>query len=159
MAPSKTFNIAGIVSSFSVIPNDDIRKKYIHYLEPRELNQGTIFAFTATRAAYEEGEEWLNEMLQYVQANVDFVDNYVKENIPQIKAIRPEASFLVWLDCRELNLSQAELVKLFVEKAGLALNDGSVFGAEGRGFMRLNVGTSRSIIEKALNNLKKAMQV
>ncbi len=159
MAPSKTFNIAGIVSSFSVISNDDIRKKYIDYLEPRELNQGTIFAFTATRAAYEEGEEWLNEMLQYVQGNVDFVDNFLKENIPQIKAILPEVSFLVWLDCRELNLSQTELVKLFVEKAGLALNDGSVFGAEGRGFMRLNVGTSRSIIEKALNNLKKAMQV
>lgn len=157
MAPSKTFNIAGIVSSFSAIPNDTIRQKYVAYLEPRELNQGTVFAFTATRAAYEQGEEWLHEMLHYVQANVDFVDNFLKENIPQIKAIRPEASFLVWLDCRELNLSQAELVKLFVDEAGLALNDGSIFGTEGRGFMRLNVGTSRLIIEKALNNLKKAV--
>lgn len=158
MAPSKTFNIAGIVSSFSVIPNDDIRKKYLGYLEPRELNQGTIFAFTATRAAYEEGEEWLNEVLQYIQQNMDFVDNYLKETIPQIKVIRPEASFLVWLDCRDLNLSQPELVKFFVEKAGLALNDGSIFGDEGRGFMRLNIGTSRLIVEKALNNLKKAIQ-
>lgn len=158
MAPSKTFNIAGIVSSFSVIPNDEIRKKYLSYLAPRELDKGTVFAYTATRAAFEECEDWLEEMLEYVQANVDFVDEFLKENIPQIKAMRPESSFLVWLDCREMNLSQSELVKLFVDKAGLALNDGSMFGAEGVGFMRLNVGTARSVILKALNNLKKAIE-
>lgn len=157
MAPSKTFNIAGIVSSFAVIPNKKIRERYLAYLEPRELQQGTIFAFTATRAAYDECGEWLDQMLDYVQGNVDFVNNYLKENIPEIKAILPEASFLVWLDCRALNLSQRELVKLFVEKAHLALNDGTMFGPGGEGFMRLNVGCPRSIIEKGLNNLKKAV--
>lgn len=157
MAPSKTFNIAGIVSSFSVMPNDEIRKRFLSYLEPRELHQGTVFAYTATRAAYETGEEWLNEVLQYVQQNVDFVDGFLKQHIPQITAIRPEASFLVWLDCRELGLSQHELVNLFVNKAGLALNDGAMFGTEGCGFMRLNIGSPRSVIEKALNNLKKAI--
>lgn len=157
MAPSKTFNIAGIVSSFAVIPDKKIRERYLAYLEPRELQQGTIFAFTATRAAYDECEDWLDQMLDYVQGNIDFISNYLKENIPEIKVILPEASFLVWLDCRNFNLPQPELVKLFVEKAHLALNDGAMFGREGEGFMRLNVGCPRSILEKGLNNLKKAV--
>jgi cystathionine beta-lyase len=97
-------------------------------------------------------------MIDYVQGNVDYVNNYLKEHIPQITAILPEASFLIWLDCRALKLSQAALVKLFVEQAHLALNDGTVFGPGGEGFMRLNVGTSRIVLEKALNNLKKATQ-
>jgi cystathionine beta-lyase len=158
MAPSKTFNIAGIVSSFAVIPNKKIRDKYLRYLEPRELTQGTLFAYTATTAAYEDCEEWLSDMIDYVQGNVDYVNNYLKKHIPQIKAILPEASFLIWLDCRALNLSQAALVKFFVEKAHLALNDGAMFGPGGEGFMRLNVGTSRKVLEQALNNLKKAIQ-
>jgi len=157
MAPSKTFNIAGIVSSFAVIPDKQIRKLYLSYLEPRELNQGTLFAYTATTAAYEKGGDWLDEMLAYVQGNIDFVDQFLNEHIPQIHAMHPEASFLVWLDCRELGLSRGELVKLFVERAGLALNEGSMFGPGGEGFMRLNVGTSRSILIKALNKLKKAI--
>ena len=157
MAPSKTFNIAGIVSSFAVIPDKQIRKHYFSYLEPRELNQGTLFAYTATTAAYEQCGDWLDEMLAYVQGNIDFVDQFLKEHIPQIHAMRPEASFLVWLDCRGLGLTRGELVKLFVERAGLALNEGSMFGPGGEGFMRLNVGTSRSILKKALNKLKKAI--
>ncbi|MBF6627919.1 MAG: PatB family C-S lyase [Proteiniphilum sp.] len=158
MAPSKTFNIAGIVSSFAVIPNKVIREKYLAYLEPRELTQGTLFAYTATTAAYDKCDEWLSEMIEYVQGNIDYVNNYLKENLPQIKAMLPEASFLIWLDCRELNLSHAELVKFFVEKANLALNDGTMFGHGGEGFMRLNVGTSRKVLEQALNNIKKVIQ-
>ncbi len=157
MAPSKTFNIAGIVSSFAVIHNKELQKKYLNFLAPRELNQGTIFAFTATEAAYKHGEEWLDQLLDYVQKNIDFVDSFLKKNIPQIKVIRPEATFLVWLDCRELGLPQRELIDLFVNKAKLALNDGTVFGREGEGFMRLNVGTPLSNIEKALENLKTAL--
>ncbi len=157
MAPSKTFNIAGIVSSFAVIPNKEIRERYLAYLEPRELQQGTLFAFAATRAAYEECDDWLRQMLEYVEGNIHFVDRFLQEHIPSIKAMIPEASFLVWLDCRQLNLSQRDLVSLFVNKAGLALNDGTIFGREGEGFMRLNVGTSRRILEQALNNLKNAV--
>lgn len=157
MAPSKTFNIAGIVSSFAVIPKKSIRNRYLAYLEPRELQQGTLFAYTATMAAYNECEEWLDQMLEYVQGNVDYIDDFLKEYVPEIKVIRPEASFLVWLDCRDLKLPQQELVRLFVDKAHLALNDGAMFGSGGEGFMRLNVGSPRSIIEKALNNLKIAV--
>ncbi|MFA7389836.1 MAG: PatB family C-S lyase [Proteiniphilum sp.] len=157
MAPSKTFNIAGIVSSFAVIPDKTIREQYLSYLEPRELNQGTLFAYTATTAAYNQCEDWLDEMLAYVQENIDYVDQFLKEQIPQIRVMQPEASFLVWLDCRGLGLSRSELVKLFVVGAGLALNDGTMFGPGGEGFMRLNVGTPRSNLVKALNKLKKAI--
>ena len=157
MAPSKTFNIAGIVSSYALVPDTRIREKFYSFLEAGELNSGTIFAFTATKAAYTYGAEWLQQMRSYVIENVNFVDEYLKKNIPQIKVYRPQASFLVWLDCRELKLTQPELVQLFEDKAGLALNDGTMFGKEGEGFMRLNIGCPRSILNQALESLKKAI--
>lgn len=157
MAPSKTFNIAGIVSSYALVPDSRIREKFYFFLEAGELNAGTIFAFTATKAAYTYGAEWLQQMRSYVIENVNFVDEYLKKNIPQIKVYRPQASFLVWLDCRELKLTQPELVQLFEDKAGLALNDGTMFGKEGEGFMRLNIGCPRSILNQALESLKKAI--
>lgn len=157
MAPSKTFNIAGIISSYSIIPNTEIKKKFEDYLECAELTAGHIFAYTATEAAYTYGKEWLCQAKDYIWENVCFTDRFLKENIPQIKAVIPEASFLIWLDCRELKLKQTELVNIFVSDAKLALNDGVTFGVDGEGFMRFNVGTSRSVVEKALNNLKKAI--
>ena len=96
-------------------------------------------------------------MIEYINGNVDTVIKYLEEHIPAIKAVRPRASFLIWLDCRGLKLSQPELVKLFTDKAGLALNDGEMFGKEGVGYMRMNIGTTRANILKALNNLKNAV--
>lgn len=157
MAPSKTFNIAGIVSSFAVVENEEIRKKYFDYLLARQLNEGTIFAYLAAQYAYEYGDGWLSQVIEYIQKNIDFVDNFLQEHIPQIKVIRPEASFLIWLDCRDLNLSQLELESFFIHKAKLGLNSGTMFGKEGEGFMRLNVGCPRITLEKALDNLKKAV--
>ncbi len=157
MAPSKTFNIAGIVSSFAVVENREIRKKYFDHLNARKLDQGSIFGYLAAQYAYEQGEEWLDQVLVYIQENIDFVDDYIQKNIPQIKTMKPEASFLIWLDCRDLNLSQTELEHLFIKKANLALNSGTMFGEEGEGFMRLNVGCPRITLEKALDNLKKAV--
>ena len=158
MAPGKTFNIAGIVSSFAVIKNETIRNKYFSFLEARELNQAHVFAFAATQAAFNECDEWRDELIDYLQGNIDFVDSYLKKHIPQIKAVIPQASFLVWLDCRELNLSQSELVDFFVNKAHLALNEGTMYGNSGEGFMRMNVGVSRVVIEQAMENLKKAIR-
>lgn len=157
MAPSKTFNIAGIVSSYAVIPDSRIREKFYAFLEAGEWNAGTIFAFAATKAAYAKGAGWLRQMLSYVMENMGFVDEYLQKNIPRIKVYRPQASFLVWLDCREMGLPQTELVRLFEDKAGLALNDGTMFGEEGVGFMRLNIGCPRLILEKALDSLKKVV--
>lgn len=157
MAPSKTFNIAGIVSSYAVVPDPVLREKFFAYLQARELGEGTIFAYTATTAAYTYGAEWLQQMRQYVIANMNYVDEYLKNHIPQIKVYPAQASFLLWLDCRELNLSQEELVRLFVEDARLALNDGRIFGAEGVGYMRLNIGCPRAVLEKALPALAQAV--
>lgn len=158
MAPSKTFNIAGIVSSYAIVPNRQIREQFFEFLEAGELNHGTIFAYTATTAAYTYGAEWLQQMRTYIVENVNYVENYLKENIPQIKIVRPQASFLIWLDCRGLGLDQPGLVSLFEDKAKLALNNGAMFGPGGEGHMRLNIGCPRSVLVKAMEALKKAVK-
>ncbi len=157
-APSKTFNIAGIVSSYAIVPNPDIRKKFYFWLMANELNDPDIFAPIATIAAYREGEEWRRAMLHYVEANIDYLIDFCEQYIPQIKPIRPQASFLVWLDCRGLGLDHDALIDLFVNKAKLALNDGEMFGKEGTGFMRLNVGTSQAVLRQALIQLRQAIK-
>lgn len=156
-APTKTFNIAGIVSSYSIIPNPQIRRTYYNWLEANELNEPTLFAPIATIAAFTKGEEWRKQMLEYVEENIKFVEYFCLEDLPQIRPLRPQASFLVWLNCRDLHLNQDELNDLFVNRARLALNDGAMFGKEGTGFMRLNVGEPRSMLEKAMNQLKAAV--
>ena len=158
MAPSKTFNIAGVVSSYVIVQNPELAARFFKYLESNETDYPPIFSAEATRAAYTPaGRAWRAEMLDYVQGNVDFVDGWLRSNLPQIRAVRPEASFLVWLDCRKLGLPQPALVDLFVNKARLALNDGTVFGPQGAGFMRLNVGCPRAILQAALASLAAAL--
>jgi cystathionine beta-lyase len=156
-APSKTFNIAGIVSSYSIVPNEKIRSKFYAWLQANELNEPTLFAPIATIAAFRNGEEWRRQMLRYVEGNIDFVIDYCAKNLPQIKPLRPQASFLVWLDCRALGLNHDQLVELFVRKARLALNDGEMFGQGGEGFMRLNIASPRSVLLQALEQLKAAV--
>lgn len=158
-APSKTFNIAGIVSSYAVVPNADIRQRFFGWLQANELNEPTIFAPIATIAAFQKGEEWRQEMLRYVEGNIDFVIDYCDKHLPGIKALRPQASFLVWLDCRDLKLSHDELVDLFVKGAHLALNDGEMFGKGGEGFMRMNVASPRSVLRRALEQLRQALKL
>ena len=152
-APSKTFNIAGIVSSYAIVPNPELREKFFNWLEASEMSAPHLFAPIATMAAFRHGENWRKQMLGYVEGNIEFIEDFCAQHIPQIRPIRPQASFLVWLDCRGLGLSHDELIDLFVNKAGLALNDGDMFSPGGNGFMRLNVGTSRSTLEKAMNQL------
>ena len=156
-APTKTFNMAGIVSSYAVISNDDLRQRFYGWLKANELDEPTIFAPIATIAAYQKGEEWRKQMLAYVEDNVRFVEDYCRERIPGVRPIRPQASFLVWLNCRGLELSHDKLLELFIDKAHLALNDGEMFGPGGEGFMRLNVGTPRSVLRQALEQLAKAV--
>ncbi len=156
-APSKTFNIAGLVSSYAVVPSPAVRTRFYDWLEANEMNQPTLFSPIATIAAYEHGEEWRQQMLRYIEGNIDFVIDFMAEHLPCIRPLRPQASFLVWLDCRNLRLSHNDLIDLFVNRARLALNDGLMFGREGNGFMRLNVGVSRSVIVQALQQLKEAV--
>lgn len=157
-APSKTFNIPGLVSSWMVIKNPAIREPYYNWLEVNEFNSPVMISTIGAEAAYTTGEAWLDEMLEYVEANIDFVEKYISENIPGLKMVRPEASFLVWLDFRNYHLCHNALMELLLDKAHLALNDGEMFGAQGQGFARLNVGTPRSVLAKALANLKDAIK-
>ncbi|MDE6811885.1 MAG: aminotransferase class I/II-fold pyridoxal phosphate-dependent enzyme, partial [Muribaculaceae bacterium] len=159
-APSKTFNIAGIVSSYAIVPDSTLRERYFTYLKANELDEPTLFAPIATVAAYREGESWRRQMLEYVEGNIDEVISFMEKEFPggEIRAWRPDASFLVWLDCRGTGLGQQELVELFTRKAGLALNDGAMFGPGGAGFMRLNVGLPRHRLRKALEKLGDAVR-
>lgn len=157
-APSKTFNIAGIVSSYAIVPDETIRARFFKWLTANELDDPHLFAPIATIAAFKYGEEWRKQMLEYVTGNIEFVIDYLKDNLPAIKAWRPQASFLVWLDCRGLGLSHKKLVHLFVDEARLALNDGAMFGTGGEGFMRMNVASARSVLQKALEQLKAAVE-
>ena len=158
MAPSKTFNMPGVAASHTIIFNEGLRKKFETYLEAGELGAGHVFAFPAVEAAFNNGTEWLSQCLEYIQGNIDYVDNFLKENTPKIKMIRPMASYLLWLDCRDMELTHEELKSFFVEKAHLALNEGEMFGKEGSGFMRMNIGCPHSIVEKAMKQLAKAYQ-
>lgn len=157
-APSKTFNIPGLVSSWMVVKNPELRKPFYDWMEVNEFNAPVMISTIGAEAAYNNGEEWLDQMLEYVQANIDFVDEYIKNNIPGLRIVRPEASFLVWLDFRELHMCQREIMDLLLDKAHLALNDGSMFGSQGEGFARLNVGTPRCVLEKALESLRDAVR-
>lgn len=161
-APSKTFNIAGIVSSYSIVPNEAIREKFYGWLTANEFNDAPLFAPIATIAAFKHGEEWRQQMLQYIENNVLFVEDYCRKHFAKgekrlILPWRPQASFLVWLDCRGLALNHDRLNDLFVNKALLALNDGEMFGKEGAGFMRLNIASPRSVILQALEQLRVAI--
>ena len=156
MSPSKAFNMPGLASSYCIIENKEICRCFQEYMEASELSEGHLFAYLSVAAAYSNGTEWLDQVLAYIQSNIDFTDAFLSEYIPDIKMIRPQASYLVFLDCRTLGLNQKELVDLFVDGAHLALNDGTMFGKEGEGFMRLNVACPRSMLEKALKQLKEA---
>lgn len=157
-APSKTFNIPGLVSSWVIIQNQQLREPFFKWLSVNEFDATTFTATIATEAAYTLGEQWLDEALEYIEGNIDFLIDYCATNIPQIKPVRPQASFLIWLDCRELGLDQEQLVDLFVNKARLALNDGKMFGAEGEGFMRMNIACPRSVLNNALASLAHAVK-
>lgn len=155
-APSKTFNIPGLVSSWMVVKNPELREPFFNWLEANDFNSPVMISTIGTEAAYNNGEAWLDEMLGYVQANIDFVIDYCRRNIPALKVVRPQASFLLWLDFRDMHLCQSEIMDLLLDKAHLALNDGTMFGTQGAGFARLNVGTPRCVLAAALDSLRMA---
>ena len=128
-----------------------------HIWKQASLAKDISLLILSVAAAYSHGTEWLDQVVAYIKGNVDFTETYLKEHIPAIKMIRPQASYLIFLDCRALGLNQEELNRLFVEDAHLALNDGTTFGKEGEGFMRLNVACPRATLEKALKQLEQAV--
>jgi len=153
-APSKTFNIAGLVSGVAVASNKEIYDKYCFHLKRLSIDQGNLYGVTALEAAYSTGDEWLEQLLEYVSSNAKFVIDFFEKNLPQVKVKHPEGTYLQWIDFSALNLSQRELTDFLVYEAKVGMNDGTAFSdSEGIGFMRLNLACPRAIIEKALNQV------
>ena len=155
-APSKTFNIAGLNTAYALIPNPALRRKLTARLRRYDLTMGNLFGIEAAIAAYEGGEGWLKELLTYLKGNIDFVERFVRKNLPTIHPLTPEATFLMWLDCRGLGMEDEKLKRFFIQKAKLGLNAGREFGKEGSGFMRLNIGTQREVLHEAMRRLQRA---
>ncbi len=158
MSPSKAFNMPGVASSYCLVENPEINRRFQTFMSAGEFSEGHLFAYLTVAAAYSNGTEWLDQAVAYIQGNIDFTGEYLQQYIPAIKMIRPQASYLIFLDCRELGLPHKEIVRLFEDKAHLALNDGTIFGKEGEGFMRLNVACPRSVLRQALKQLEEAVK-
>lgn len=158
-APSKTFNIAGLQVSNIIIPNYKLRKVFSNELENSSVPGPTLFGIEALKAAYNESEEWLDSLLEYLGKNLNFLINYIEKNIPQLKVVKPEGTYLVWVDCSKLNMNPKELRDFFVNKCRLALDDGEMFGEEGEQFQRFNIACPRSILEETLKRIEQAVKL
>lgn len=157
-APSKTFNIPGLVSSWMVVKSPNLRDDFYKWLEVNEFSAPVMISTIGAEAAYTNGEQWLDQMMAYVEENIAFATDYVERNIPGVRVVKPEASFLLWLDFNDLGLEQCELMRMLVEDAHLAVNDGTMFGRQGKGFTRLNVGTPRCVLTAALGHVRDAVE-
>ncbi len=157
MAPSKTFNLAGFYTSHIVIPHETHRKAFHEITQSLSLNHNNLFGLVAAECAYTKGEPWLTELLSYLEGNIEFAIQYLADLKPQIKVIRPEGTFLLWLDCRGLEMEPSKQNQFFVAKAGVALNDGASFGKLGQGFQRMNVGCPRRVVHEALSRIDLAL--
>lgn len=157
MAPSKTFNLAGLQTSFLMIPNEKLRSRYLHTVEATSLMTNT-FGITALTAAYTKGEAWLEKLLAYLESNLAFLNDFVEKNMPEIKVIQPEGMYLVWMDFRALGLPKDDLEELMLKEAKIWLDEGYIFGTEGEGFERINIACPRSTLEEGLNRILSAVK-
>jgi len=155
-APSKTFNVAGLNTSFAIIPDGRIRRAYMLEQNRSGITNGNPFGIEALMAAYEEGDAWLAALKAHLESNIAYVRHFLQTHALPIAPVTTEATFLMWLDCSQMGLSQEALVDFFIHRAKLGLNDGVSFGKNGNGFMRLNVGTSKEVLERAMSRLQKA---
>jgi cysteine-S-conjugate beta-lyase len=155
MAPSKTFNLAGLQASSIIIPNKKLRDKFNQ--TRLGVSGSNLFGLVAMEAAYRYGDEWLEQVLAYLYANLEFACEYFEQNIPRIKLIRPQATYLLWLDCRELGMDDMTLRRFMREQARVGFDDGFLFGTGGSGFQRMNIACPRSILQKALHRIEDAV--
>jgi cystathionine beta-lyase len=157
LSATKTFNIAGLQASFAVFPDKEMHDKFDEFLGILDIKRNNCFSLVAMEAAYAKGGEWLDQVLVYIRDNMKFVKEYCEKHMPQIKANMPEGTYLVWLDCNDLGLSDDALNDFFVNKARVALDGGSWFGEEGKGYMRINVACPRATLKEGLDRIKEAI--
>jgi len=156
-SPSKTFNLAGLQTSIVIIPNRKYYNIYDNKISSLKVGRSNVFGLVALEAAYNFGENWLEQLLEYLEGNLKYLTNFFKERIPKIKVIKPEGTYLVWLDCRQLALNDLELREFMIEKAKVGLLEGYKFGQGGEGFQRINIGCPRSTLKKSLERIEKAV--
>ena len=157
-APSKTFNLAGLYTSATVISNPELRQKFNTLLEVLSISEGNVFGIAACEAAYNYGDAWLAELLDYLERNADYLADFVNRQIPDVKVIKPECTYLAWLDFTALGLAGPDLKSFLVHRAKVGLNDGTTFGREGEGFARLNFGCPRVLLQEGLQRIEKAVR-
>lgn len=157
-SPSKTFNIAGLQVSNLWIADEGLRKQFCRQIAASGYSQLNAMGIAACEAAYRNGEQWYQQVLRYIEDNISFAYEYVEGHIPEVKMLKPEGTYLIWLDFRRLELSGQELEKLIVEQAGLWLDDGAMFGAAGAGFQRINAACPRKQLQQALDKLALAVR-
>ncbi|GAA6293648.1 PatB family C-S lyase [Enterocloster asparagiformis] len=158
VSATKTFNLAGLQASTTIFPNMEMKKKFDRFWMNMDIHRNNAFSSVAMEAAYNEGEEWLEQLLEYISGNFDYIKEYCDKYIPKIKPSVPDATYLVWLDCRELGMDNEQLRSFMIEKAGLGLNEGYTFGRSLSGYMRLNAACPRSVLEQAMKQLKEAVE-
>jgi cystathionine beta-lyase len=159
IAPSKTFNLAGLSTSSVIIPDPGLRKSFNQVVDNLHIGSGNIFGTTASIAAYSHGQKWLEELLGYIDANIEYVCDYLSKMIPEIIPVQPEATYMIWLDCRKLGMTGKDLQKFFISKAGIGMNEGSSFGPGGEGFMRMNIATTHNTVIKAMEQIERAVSM
>lgn len=152
-APSKTFNLAGLQTSNIIIAEKFLRPRFQETMRKNGLFGINIFGAEALEAAYTKGEQWLDQVLSYIEGNYRFLKEYLDRSLPQISVIPLEGTYLAWLDCRSLGLSREDLSRLMLHKAGVYLDDGFIFGREGTGFERINIACPRSVLTEALDRI------
>lgn len=157
MSPSKTFNLAGLDVSSIIIPNKKIREDFIN-TQSGMVPGPNLFGLTALEAAYRHGDEWLEQVMAYIKENLDFLIDYIENKIPGIEVIKPQGTYLIWLDCRKLGMDNQELKNFMLKEAKVGLNDGFIFGKEGSGFVRMNIACPRTILKESLKRIDKAVE-
>ena len=158
VAPSKTFNLSGLSTSSVIIENDSLRRKFNATLDHLHIGGGNLFGNIASEEAYQHGDTYVDELMAYLMQNIEILEEYVATNLPKIKVIRPESTFLVWLDCREMGLNDKDLNDFFLLKAKIGLNPGIMFGPGGEGFMRMNIGCPKTTLLQGLGQIKEAFE-
>ncbi len=158
MAPSKTYNMAGLHCAFAIIPNPELRERFIAQRFDLVHRMVGILGYTATVAAYRDGQDWLDQVLRYMQANRDAVAAYVKSHLPGVSMQTPEGTYLAWLDCRQAGIPGNDPRPFFLQQARVALNSGLDFGPEGPGYVRLNFACPRARLMQALDRIRDALQ-
>ena len=158
ISPAKTFNIAGFYNSITITENADLRHKFMTALDNLELLAGNLFGTVAFETAYQTGDEWLDGLLPYLENNADFLCQFIDQRVPKLRMVKPEGTYLAWLDCRELGLSDKELKGFFVNEAKVGVNSGDVFGKQGEGFVRLNFGCSKELLREGMERIERAIK-